>query len=119
MLVGRSSSTNVQRLTGKALLVFLLAGILVPVAMAVAQPAPHACCVRKAMQGSAAQIRDAGCDMRCCGAVSTTATAAVGAVLARGATEVTCSATRTECMEYFQPVSACHSGRAPPVVIYS
>ena len=37
------------RLTARLLLVLLLAGTFVPVATAVAAPAPHACCMRKPM----------------------------------------------------------------------
>ena len=39
-----------HRLTARLLLVLLLAGIFVPVAMAISAPVPHACCMRKPMQ---------------------------------------------------------------------
>jgi len=107
---------NVHKLTARALLVLLLAGIFVPVAVAVAQPAPHACCARKPMQGSTAQIRDAGCDMRCCGMASTRRPVAAGPVVAcRAIVETTSAIVRAERKEYFQPFSTCHFGRAPPV----
>jgi hypothetical protein len=38
-----------HRLTARLLLVFLLVGTFAPVALAVSAPAPHACCMRKAM----------------------------------------------------------------------
>jgi len=41
-----------HRLTARLLLVLLLAGVFVPVALAIATPAPHACCLRKPMQSS-------------------------------------------------------------------
>ena len=43
-----------HRLTARLLLVLLLAGIFVPVAMAVNAPLPHACCMRKPMRSHGA-----------------------------------------------------------------
>lgn len=70
-----------HRLIAKFLLFLGLAGNLVPVALAIAAPPPHACCVRKALHpchGSMAAetdqllIRAANCCTRDCGrAVST------------------------------------------------
>ena len=37
------------RLIARLMLVFLLAGIFVPVGMAISAPLPHACCARKTM----------------------------------------------------------------------
>ena len=106
----------VHKLTARALLVLLLAGIFVPVAMAVAQPAPHACCARKPMHGSAAEIRDAGCDMHCCGAASTRPPVAAGPALVCGESgEVASAVVRAEQAKYIQPFSGRYSGRAPPV----
>jgi hypothetical protein len=47
-----------HRLTARLLLVLLLAGIFVPVAMAVTAPLPHACCMRKPMHNHGSGSRD-------------------------------------------------------------
>ncbi len=47
-----------HRLTARLLLVLLLAGIFVPVAMAVSAPLPHACCMRKPMHSHGSSSRD-------------------------------------------------------------
>ncbi len=47
-----------HRLTARSLLVLLLAGIFVPVAMAVTAPLPHACCMRKPMHNHGSSSRD-------------------------------------------------------------
>jgi len=70
-----------QRLTARLLLLFALAGNLVPLALAITAAPPHACCVRKAAHhchepadGDSSQlvIRDIGCcNHDCCRAVTT------------------------------------------------
>ncbi len=47
-----------HRLTARLLLVLLLAGIFVPVGMAVTAPLPHACCMRKPMRNHGSSSRD-------------------------------------------------------------
>jgi len=46
------------RLTARLLLVLLLASALVPVALAISVPAPHACCMRKPMHEHGSGSRD-------------------------------------------------------------
>jgi len=46
------------RLTARLLLVLLLASTLVPVALAISTPAPHACCMRKPMHDHGSGSRD-------------------------------------------------------------
>jgi hypothetical protein len=64
-----------HRLTARLLLVLLLAGIFVPVAMAVTAPLPHACCMRKPMQNhgsSSRALQAVGSEHRsCCPPVTT------------------------------------------------
>lgn len=70
-----------QRLTARLLLLFALAGSLVPSALALTAAPPHACCVRKAAHhchelaatdSSQLNIRDTGCcNHDCCRAVTT------------------------------------------------
>ncbi len=71
-----------QRLTARLLLLFALAGNLVPLALAVTAAPPHACCFRKAAHqhhcheaaagdSSRLVIRDTGCcNHDCCRAVT-------------------------------------------------
>jgi hypothetical protein len=63
------------RLTARLLLVLLLAGTVVPVAMAVSAPAPHACCVRKPMHDHGSDGREiqavGGQNHNCCPPVTT------------------------------------------------
>ena len=63
------------RLTARLLLVFLLMGTLVPVAMAISAPQPHACCMRKAMQHQGSGSREiqtvGGQNHNCCPPVRT------------------------------------------------
>jgi hypothetical protein len=64
------------RLTARLLLVLLLAGLFVPVAMAISAPLPHACCMRKAMHdhGSArGEVNAVGGQNRNCCPPATTA----------------------------------------------
>jgi hypothetical protein len=64
------------------LLVLLLAGIFVPVAMAVSAPMPHACCMRKPMHdhGSGTQqVQSVGSESHsCCPPVTTAHWAELG-----------------------------------------
>jgi hypothetical protein len=43
-----------QRFLARLTVLWMLVGVLTPAALAVAAPAPHACCKRKAMQEAAA-----------------------------------------------------------------
>ncbi len=71
-----------HRLTARFLLVFLFAGIFVPVGMAISAPLPHACCMRKAMhdQGSGSREMQAvgGRHGNCCPPVTTAHWAELG-----------------------------------------
>jgi hypothetical protein len=67
-----------QRLTARFLLLFALTGTFVPLALAIAAPAPHACCRRKAAHachnsaGDEREFRAAGCcDQSSCRAITT------------------------------------------------
>ena len=70
------------RLTARALLVLLLASTLVPVAMAISAPLPHACCMRKPMHDHGSGSRQIqGVDSRshnCCPPVTTAHWAELG-----------------------------------------
>jgi hypothetical protein len=63
------------RLTARLLLVLLLAGMFVPVALAISAPLPHACCARKPMHehGSGSREMQAidGQPHSCCPPVTT------------------------------------------------
>jgi hypothetical protein len=55
-----------NRLTARLLLVGLLVSVLAPVAMAVSAPAPHACCMRKAMNNGGATPFEFHAPAGCC-----------------------------------------------------
>jgi len=55
-----------QRLTARFLLVLLLVGTFAPAALALAAPAPHACCMRKPMHGSSSHNSDLQASSDCC-----------------------------------------------------
>jgi hypothetical protein len=63
------------RLTARLLLVLLLAGMFVPVALAISAPLPHACCLRKPMHDHGSGSREiqavAGQNRNCCPPVTT------------------------------------------------
>ena len=63
------------RLTARVLLVLLLASTLVPVALAISAPPPHACCIRKPMHEHGSGSRDIhavdGQRHNCCPPVTT------------------------------------------------
>lgn len=70
-----------QRLTARLLLLFALAGIFVPVALATTAASPHACCIRAAhkchnladAESDPLAFRATGCcNHDCCRAVTTT-----------------------------------------------
>ena len=70
-----------HRLTARLLLILLLAGVFTPVALAVAAPMPHACCMRKPMQGSQQsefQAPPGCCDHDCCRPLTVSQWADVG-----------------------------------------
>src|SRR5690349_9973443 len=60
-----------RRLTARILLVLLLVGVFAPAALAIASPAPHACCMRKPLNRQTpheAQFNTPGCcSHNCCG----------------------------------------------------
>src|ERR1700682_3954143 len=70
------------RLTARLLLVLLVASTLVPVAMAISAPAPHACCMRKPMHDHGSGSRDIqavdGQHRNCCPPVTTAHWAELG-----------------------------------------
>jgi len=71
-----------HRLTARLLLVLVLVGTLAPVALAVSAPAPHACCMRKAMHDHTSrslEIQSVGGEHRnCCPPVTTAHWAELG-----------------------------------------
>src|SRR6516162_9372065 len=109
-----------HRWTARVLLVLLLLGVLAPAALALAAPAMHACCVRKAMRCHSpheAQFATPGCcGHDCCKSLvvshwaenssvsrSSLSEAALGLVLHRPAVAPQID------------LDESHSGRAPPV----
>ena len=74
-----------HRLTARLLLVFLLAGVFVPVGMAISAPLPHACCMRKPMRQHDSGSREieavVGRNSNCCPPVTTAHWAELGAGL--------------------------------------
>lgn len=71
------------RLTARVLLVLLLAGMFVPVAVAVSAPLPHACCMRKPMRDRGSldgEMRavEGGQNRSCCPPVTTAHWAELG-----------------------------------------
>jgi hypothetical protein len=55
-----------QRLTARILFLTALLGTFVPVALAVAAPAPHACCVRKPHGANSTQFQAVSRPENCC-----------------------------------------------------
>jgi hypothetical protein len=70
MLGASSCDPAMYRLTARLMLVFLLAGVFVPVGMAISVPLPHACCMRKAMHDHGSGVSEVqavgGRDHNCC-----------------------------------------------------
>ena len=70
------------RLTARLLLVFLLAGVFVPVGMAISAPLPHACCMRKTMHDHGSGSREiqavGGRHHNCCPPLTTAHWAELG-----------------------------------------
>jgi len=56
-----------RRLTARLLLILLLVGTLTPLALAIATPAPHACCMRKPIHGGVAPHVQFTASDDCCG----------------------------------------------------
>ncbi len=82
MLVTSICSLTMHRLTARCLLVFLLAGVFVPVGMAISAPLPHACCMRKAMHDHGSGTREieavGGRNGNCCPPATTAHWAELG-----------------------------------------
>lgn len=82
----RPSKLAMYRLTARLLLALLLAGIFVPVALAISAPVPHACCLRKPMHdrgfGSPEIQAVGGQNHNCCPPVTTAHWAEMGSGIA-------------------------------------
>jgi len=64
-----------HRLTARLLLTLMLVGLFAPVALAIATPAPHACCMRKPMHQHGPNLAElhtvpACCNHDCCHALT-------------------------------------------------
>jgi hypothetical protein len=111
-----------HRLTARLVLLCLLASIFAPAALAVAAPAPHACCMRK-MHGRTSHeaVFDAVscCQQDCCKSLTISQ---VGQTLA-AVDFIGLSSQRWDRQSAFYyrvtSVSTAHSGRAPPVFFLS
>jgi hypothetical protein len=55
-----------HRLTARFLLILLLVGTFAPVALAIAAPAPHACCMRKPLHDAASHSSTFSAPASCC-----------------------------------------------------
>jgi len=114
-----------HRLTARFLLIFALAGNVIPLALAATAPPPHACCVRKvashchesaASESNQPSIRASGCCSHdCCRAVIT-AQWANPQPRAEGpfAKNVNAHVARPQADSPILEVSNFQSGRAPP-----
>jgi len=109
-----------HRLTARLLLTLMLVGTFAPVALAISTPAPHACCMRKAMHehGSTnAELHLAGadCNHDCCHALTVSQSPqllpSAGAQPATFSTQL--SAERAA-VNRSRLIQSSHSGRAPP-----
>jgi len=109
-----------HRLTARLLLTLVLVGVFAPVAMAISAPAPHACCMRKAMHdhgghNSEFKAPPACCQHDCCRPLTVSHWAQLrpsgDAFLAPLAANLPLPA---ESVNLTPVVDASHSGRAPP-----
>jgi len=102
----------------------MLVGILAPVALAISAPAPHACCLRKAMHDPGAQGGEFNapncCNHDCCHAVTVNPSPHL---LPSAMQEVAISLAR---LRPPRPATTCicftlstHSGRAPPLFSFA
>jgi hypothetical protein len=109
-----------HRLTAKLLLVLLLVGVFVPLALAIVVPNPHACCMRKPMQGRTSHNSEFNappgcCQHDCCGSLIVSLWAQLTPVA--GAHHISVSATlptEQRTTHFSTATDNAHSGRAPP-----
>ncbi|MFZ0286910.1 MAG: hypothetical protein WAL32_16910 [Terriglobales bacterium] len=108
------------RLTARLVLVLMLVGTFAPVALAISAPAPHACCMRRAMHHDSshgAQLNDVPpcCNHDCCHAVTVSQSPcllpSVGTQIASSSIPLQVERTVVSRSLLIQPS---HSGRAPP-----
>ncbi len=110
-----------HRLTARVLLTLLLMGTLAPLALAIAAPAPHACCMRKPMHG-AAPTTEIYAPLACCGhdcCRTLTIPQWAHATLPAGARSLTTLASVESVMVLNEPLSPDAgrlSARAPPPI---
>jgi hypothetical protein len=108
-----------HRLTARLLLVLLLVGVFAPAALAIAAPAPHACCMRKPMNRQTphdAQFNTPGCcSHNCCGQLTVSQWAQTRPSRAARVTRQSASLL-SELRPLVRTIDSqdVHSGRAPP-----
>src|SRR5579862_7886261 len=112
-----------HRLTARLLLMFSLAGVLVPAALAFSVNPPHACCRRKtphchnsAMPTDQPAVYAAGCDQHSCcrGLVVAQVAQPKPQVTARSLPEIHCLGVSSQFVANATSVHASHSVRGPP-----
>ena len=108
-----------HRFTARFVLVLLLVGIFAPVGLAISAPAPHACCMRKAMHASPHQTEfnppPSCCNHDCCRPLTVSHWAHVTTKLAALSRPVSVSLrSHTSSFNPASVVDRSHSGRAPP-----
>jgi hypothetical protein len=109
-----------RRLTARFVLILLLVGVFAPVAMAIAVPTPHACCLRKPMDGGTSHTSEFSappgcCQHDCCRPLTVSQWAQL--TPAAGTHFVSASATlhsEQRPNPFATDADNAHSGRAPP-----
>src|SRR5260221_1486947 len=119
-------ATTMQRLTARFLLLFALAGTLVPLALAATAAPPHACCIRKAahpchgasLEADRRIVRGLGCcNHDCCLAVTTSQWAhAAQSLLSASVPQVDAHVDQARTGSPATELLASQSTRAPPQI---
>lgn len=111
-----------HRLTARFLLTLMLVGTLTPLALAIAAPAPHACCMRKPMHGAATPNTEFHAPLQCCGhdcCRTLTVSQWAHATLPLGTYSLTATASLESIVVLDEPptfVASTLSARAPPQI---
>jgi len=109
-----------QRLTARLLLILALVGVFAPVALAISAPAPHACCMRKALHDHGGHNREfkappACCNHDCCRSMTVSHWAQLRPPADAFVAAPTANLlSHTDTANLITAVDASHSGRAPP-----
>jgi hypothetical protein len=109
-----------HRLTARLLLILLLVSIFAPLALAIAAPAPHACCMRKPMHdgsthNSSFQAPANCCNHDCCRPLTVSYWAQIRpAAKARVTPPTAALQSEPRSIPRIAGEDPAHSGRAPP-----